>query len=179
MLELVIKTSEFFDEVNNIFIYPKDTVLTLEHSLVSLAKWESKWKKPFLGKEQKTFQETVDYIVCMTISRNIDKNIYNCITDTHINLVNNYVNDPMTATTFSNKNKSSRREIVTAEIIYYQMITLNIPLTCEKWHLSRLLTLIEVCNVKNSPSKKMNRNEILANQKAINDARRKQSNSKG
>jgi hypothetical protein len=154
--------------------------LQLEHSLVSLSKWESKWNKPFLSKDFKTHEETLDYIKCMTINQNIDPDVYNGLTSEHITMINNYIESPMTATTFSDsKQNKSNREIITSELIYYWMIALNIPFECQKWHLNRLLTLIRVCNIKNAPPKKMSKRATASQYAALNAARRKQMNTKG
>ena len=180
MLRIVIPEGQLFDEKTEEFIYTKQQTLQLEHSLVSLSKWESKWCKPFLSKDTRTFEETIDYVRCMTITQNVDPNIYNFLTNKNIEDVNNYIAAPMTATWFSkNSRKSNSSEQITSELIYYWMISLNIPFECQKWHLNRLLTLIEVCNVKNQPPKKMGRKEIMSRNTALNAARRKQLNSRG
>ena len=180
MLRIVIPESELFNEQTGEFISVKKQTLQLEHSLVSLSKWESKWHKPFLGKEDKTFDETIDYIRCMTLSQNIDLNIYMFLTQENIKEINDYIGDPMTATTFSDDgNGRNNREIITSELIYYWMVALNIPFECQKWHLNRLLTLIRVCNIKNQPPKKRSQGQIMSRNAALNAARRKQLNSKG
>ena len=180
MLRIVIPESELFNEQTGEFISVKKQTLQLEHSLVSLSKWESKWHKPFLGKEDKTFDETIDYIRCMTRSQNIDPNIYMFLTQENIKEINDYIGDPMTATTFSDDgNGRNNREIITSELIYYWMVALNIPFECQKWHLNRLLTLIRVCNIKNQPPKKRSQGQIMSRNAALNAARRKQLNSKG
>ena len=180
MLRIVIPESELFNEQTGEFISVKKQTLQLEHSLVSLSKWESKWHKPFLGKEDKTFDETIDYIRCMTLSQNIDPNIYTFLTQENIKEINDYIGDPMTATTFSDDgNGRNNREIITSELIYYWMVALNIPFECQKWHLNRLLTLIRVCNIKNQPPKKRSQGQIMSRNAALNAARRKQLNSKG
>lgn len=181
MLSITIAPGEQWDEINNVFVYPAEKTLQLEHSLVSLSKWESKWHKPFLTKEPKTIEETIDYIRCMTITQNVNPEIYQFITNEHIDQVNRYIEDSMTATWFNEDNKKVKRsgEQVTAELIYYWMISLNIPVEFQKWHLNRLLTLIKVCNVKNQPSKKMSKKEIFSRNAAINAARMKKLNSKG
>jgi hypothetical protein len=115
----------------------------------------------------------------MTITQNVDPNVYNRLSNENITTINNYIDAPMTATTFSNTNTSKSREIITSELIYYWMISLNIPMECQKWHLNRLLTLIRVCNVKNTPPKKMSGKEIMSRNAALNAARRKKLNSKG
>ena len=179
MLQITIPGTEMFNEETNEFFTTKDTVLQLEHSLVSLSKWEAKWKIPFLGKDSKTIEQTIDYIKCMTITQNVNPIVYLNLTDSNIKAINDYIDEPMTATTFSNGNTPPNREIVTSELIYYWMIALNIPMECQKWHLNRLLTLIRVCNVKNTPPKKMSRQEIINRNAALNAARRKKLNSKG
>lgn len=180
MLCINIPDIEFYNEEIEEFFYYKGENLQLEHSLVSLSKWESKWHKPFLGKEQKTTAETIDYIRCMTINKNVDPNIYDYIPDKTFNLIIDYVDDSMTATWFTDlPGQKKNREVVTAEIIYYWMISLSIPSEYEKWHLNRLLTLIRVCNEKNKPPKKMGRKEMLAQRHALNQARRAKLNSKG
>ena len=180
MLEITIPEVEQWDEVNQEFITSKEQVLRLEHSLVSLSKWESKWNKPFLDKKEKTREETIDYIKCMTLTQNVDPNTYNLLTKENIIEINKYISSPMTATTFhEKKKKKGSREIITSEIIYYWMISLNIPFECQKWHLNRLLTLIKVCSIKQQPPKKMSKRDVMSRNAALNAARRKQLNSKG
>lgn len=180
MLTITIPETEQWDEVNQEFIHTKAQTLHLEHSLVSLSKWESKWCKPFLSKEDKTFDETIDYIRCMTLIRDVPESTYRCLTQANIKQINDYISAPMTATWFSKDNYGrGSREQITSELIYYWMITLNIPFECQKWHLNRLLTLIRVCNIKNQPSKKMSRREIMGRNAALNAARRKQLNTTG
>ncbi len=180
MLRITIPASEQFDESTNQFFSTKEQTLQLEHSLVSLSKWESKWNKPFLGKQEKTIEETVHYIKCMTLTQNVDPVIYNYLTNENIAEINRYIESPMTATYFSeDKSKGSNKEQITSELIYYWMITLNIPFECQKWHLNRLLTLIRVCNIKNQPPKKRSKREIMRNNAELNAARRKQLNTTG
>lgn len=181
MLQITIPSrDDLWDESKGEFTTSKEQKLVLEHSLVSLSKWESKWCKPFLSKQEKTTEETIDYIRCMTLTQNVNPEVYNFLTDENIRDVNAYIEAPMTATWFSNSNTGKQnREQITAELVYYWMIALNIPFECQKWHLNRLLTLIRVCEVKNSQPKKMSRREILNRNAALNAARRKQLNSKG
>jgi len=180
MLHIIIPAVEQWDEVKQEFVYTKDQMLSLEHSLVSLSKWESKWCKAFLTKQEKTFEETLDYIKFMTITQNVDPKVYNYLTNENIDEVNRYIEAPMTATYFSeDKTSKISREQVTAELIYYWMISLNIPFECQKWHLNRLLTLIKVCNIKNTPPKKRSRKDIMSRNAALNAARRKQLNTRG
>lgn len=180
MLQITIPPGEMWDEIHNEFVSTKGQTLTLEHSLVSLSKWESKWHKPFLSKEPKTVEETIDYIKCMTLTQNVKPEVYDHLSKENIEEINAYIDDPKTATTFSKDRKSARsREIITSELIYYWMIALNIPFECQKWHLNRLLTLIRVCEVKNTPGKKMSQREVLNQYAAINAANRKRFNTKG
>lgn len=180
MLTIVIPERELWDEEREELVSVKEQTLQLEHSLVSLSKWESKWKKPFLTKEDKTPEETIDYIRCMTLTPNVKPEVYNCLTHDNITKINNYISDPMTATTINMQGLSKGgKEIVTSELVYYWMVALNIPFECQKWHLNRLITLIQVCNVKNTPPKKMSRRDIMSRNAALNAARRKKYNSKG
>lgn len=180
MLQLTIPAKELWDEVNEEFITTKEQTLQLEHSLVSLSKWEAKWQKPFLSKDTKTFEETVDYVRCMTITQNVNPDVYNYMSDEDIERVNRYIESPMTATWFNeNRHDRMNREQITSEIIYYWMISLNIPFECQKWHLNRLLTLVRVCNIKNQPSKKMSRKEAMNQHNALKAARRKSRSAKG
>lgn len=179
MLQITIPATELYDDVSNKFTTSKEQVLQLEHSLVSLAKWESKWLKPFLSKDEKTFEETIDYIRCMTITQNVEPDVYKYITQDNIKAVNEYIAAPMTATTFRKDTQVTAREIITAEIIYYWMVTFNIPPEYQKWHLNRLLTLINVCYLKNKPSKKMSMKDILAQNRDLNAARRSRLNTPG
>lgn len=180
MLRLMIPATELWDRSKREFITTKEQTLQLEHSLVSLSKWESKWCKPFLNKDKKTVEETIDYIKCMTLTQNVDPHVYNALTDEHIEQVNRYIEAPMTATWFAEeKNSKPNREQITAELIYYWMIALNIPFECQKWHLNRLLTLVRVCNVKNQPPKKMSKKDIAARNAKLNAERRKLLNTRG
>lgn len=180
MLRITIPAAELYDERTKEFIYMREQTLQLEHSLVSLSKWESKWCKSFLSKKEKTYEETMDYIKCMTLTQNVDPGVYNRLTNANIDEINRYIEAPMTATFFSDdKMPKSSREIVTAELIYYWMIALNVPFECQKWHLNRLLALIKVCNIKNSPPKKRSRKELMSRNAALNASRRKQLNTKG
>lgn len=180
MLQITIPTAEFWDAGKQEFVYQKEQILQLEHSLISLSKWESKWKKPFLGKEDKTTEETLDYVRCMTVTKNVDPEVYSRLTNKNIDQINAYINDPMTATTFTKREKRRfNREVITSEFIYYWMISYNIPSEYQKWHLNRLLTLIQVCTVKNEKPKKRSQREIMAENASINAARRKQFGTKG
>lgn len=180
MLKITIPSSELFNEATNEFISSTGGTLTLEHSLVSLSKWESRHKKPFLGKEPKSTAESIDYIRCMTLEEDVDPNIYNGINDFIILQVEAYIQDPMSATWFSNRNKTRpSREIVTAEIIYFWMSSLGIPFECREWHLNQLLTYIRVCKEKTTKQKPMSQSELARRNSALNAARRKALHSNG
>ena len=180
MLVITIPATEMYNEETQEFFKTKEQTLQLEHSLVSLSKWESKWCKAFLSKEPKTLEETLDYIKCMTITQNVDPNVYKRLTRSNIEDINNYIEAPMTATTFYNDSQKGRnKDTITSELIYYWMIALNVPMECQKWHLNRLLTLIRVCNVKNTPPKKLGRKEITNRYAALNAARKKQYGTNG
>jgi hypothetical protein len=174
MLQITIPAIEVFDETCNEFIITKEQTIQLEHSLVSISKWESKWAKPFLSKNSKTTEETFDYIKCMTITQNVSNDTYTYLTTKNIEEINKYIDAEMTATTFSNNDKTVNRDIITAEIIYYWMISFTIPFECQKWHLNRLLTLINVCNIKNKPPKKMNKREQASRNTNLNEERKRQ-----
>ena len=179
MLEITIPETELFDGVET-FIPVKEQTLRLEHSLVSLSKWESKWHKPFLSKKRRTMEESIDYVRCMTLTQNVDPSVYKAITPAILREVEAYIDAPMTATTFHNMKKSTTGEPkVTAEIIYYWMICHNIPFECQKWHLNRLLTLINVCNAKNQKPQKISRAEQIAFNKQLNAANKKKWNTRG
>ena len=173
MLTIVIPSKEYFDSEKSEFAYSKETTLQLEHSLLSLSKWEAKWNEPFLSVKDKSNEQILDYVRCMTLNQNVGKDVYYRLTKENIEQINEYINLPMTATTFKDTNGPKNRDIVTAEIIYYWMISLNIPWECQKWHLNRLLTLVKVCSIKNSPSKKMSKREIMARNRSLNAARKK------
>lgn len=180
MLRITIPAIELWDENKEEFINTKEQTLQLEHSLVSLSKWESKWNKPFLSKDTKTEEEELDYIKCMTITQNVDPNVYKFIPLNVREEIKEYINAPMTATWFSeDKNTKSSSEQITSELIYYWMVAQNIPFECEKWHLNRLITLIKICNIKSQPPKKMGKKAIMSRNAALNAARRKQLNTKG
>lgn len=181
MLEILVKGFEEYNEETNEVIVNKDTVLKLEHSLISLARWESKWHKPFLeDMDKRTREEDLDYIRCMTISQNIDSNVYRHLSLKNMIEIRNYLDDTMTATWFNDKQMpKSKQKAVTAELIYYWMISLQIPFECEKWHLNRLLTLIRVCNIENSPKKKMRKGDIYKQNRSLNEARRRSMGTRG
>lgn len=179
MLQIEVPENEFFNEKTNEFFKTKGVVLQLEHSLISISKWEAKWERPFLSDGPKTSKETIDYIRCMTLNHNVDPSVYECLTESNLSDINKYIEAPMTATWFNEKDKKLNRDVITSEIIYYWMITYNIPPEYRKWHLNTLLTLIRVCSIKNSSQKKMSRKEVMARNRELNAARRAKFRSKG
>lgn len=180
-LTIKIPPREFYDEKSNRFLsIEKEHTIVLEHSLVSISKWESKWHIPFLSDKKKTTEQSTDYVRCMTLTQNVDPKIYLGLTPENFNEINKYIEDPMTASTVTDRNsKKWSKEIITSELIYYWMIASEIPMECQKWHLNRLLMLIRICSAKNAPAKKMSKGEIMRQNHALNAARRKASGSKG
>lgn len=172
MLRLTIPAQEVFNDDTQEFSFTKEVTLQLEHSLVSISKWEAKWHIPFLRREPMTHAQTIDYVRCMTITQNVPQEAYDFLTDDNIRTVMAYIDDPMTATTVTHRKKYGSRDIITSELIYYWMVALNIPSQYEKWHLNRLLTLIDVCNVKNGKPEKMSRRETADQYRSLNERRR-------
>ena len=184
MLSVTVPETEFFDDAKQMFFSCKRTTLALEHSLVSLSKWESKWKKPFLAKNaEHSNEEILDYIRCMTITQNVPDNVYLAISYNQeiINRITEYINDPMTATTVSNNGgpKTAFHKVVTSEVIYSWMIQHNIPVEFQKWHLNRLLTLIQVCNANNSQQRPMSKRDVAVQQARLNAERRRKYRTRG
>lgn len=183
MLQLSIQGGELFDEENLKVITVRPHTLQLEHSLVSISKWEAKWKKPFMQPEPMTRQETLDYIRCMTVSpQNVDSRIYQFIRDEHVKKVMDYIHDPMTATTISNRpgQRSGGQQVLTSELIYYYMSAYQIPYDpCQKWHFNRLMTLIRVCDEKQQKPRKMSKAEIANRNRQRNAARKARLGTRG
>lgn len=184
MLKLTVPAREWFDEKNNSFISIKETTFVLEHSLLSVSKWESKWKKSFFEtfeKNEQNLKEEIDYIRCMTINKDVDPFAYYGLSVGFMKQVRDYINDPMTATTVSSK-KISRpgpKKKVTSEVIYSQMVKYGIPFECQKWHLNRLTMLIQVCSIENGPVDKMSQKDIMKQNAAINAMRKSKRHTKG
>lgn len=179
MLVINIPQQEFFNDEKQEFLSIESHVIELEHSLISISKWESKWKKPFISTNNKTTEETLDYIYCMLLNEE-DKDFIKLLTPENIKSINNYIADPMTATTFYEEDKTyGKKEVITSELIYYWMVASNVPKECENWHINRLLTLLRICSIKNTPPKKMSRRDIMSRNRALNEARKKQLNTHG
>lgn len=180
MLRITVPATEMWDDTKEEFVYTESRSLLLEHSLVSLSKWESKYCKPFLSKKEKTTEEVMDYIKFMTLTPNVDPEVYDRLTSDNLRSIDTYINARQTATTFSNeKTTKGGGEVITAELIYYWMFSFHIPMECEEWHLDRLITLIRVFDVKNSPPKKQSKSAIMRRNAALNAERRARLNTKG
>ena len=179
MLQLVIKVVEGFNDETQEFVAAETAVIELEHSLVSLSKWEAKWEIPFLGDKPKTTEQVLDYVRMMSSGADFSEELLDKLSDDNVREINEYINAKMTATWFPEEHHPATGEVVTAELIYYWMITLGIPFECQHWHLSRLLTLIKVCNIKNTPQKKMSRAEVGRQQSDLNAQRRRELGTSG
>jgi hypothetical protein len=180
MLKLVVEGDELFDEETQTFETINDTVLYLEHSLVSLSKWESEFQKPFLSANNKSHEEIFYYIKCMLLHDLDDENVIYRFSEKNLQKINDYIESPQSATTFGvMPQQKSKGETITAELIYYWLVAFNIPFECETWHLNRLFSLIRICNIKNSPQKKMSRHEISNRNKELNARRKAELGTKG
>lgn len=182
MLQLVIPAREWFDDSKQMFITFDEQILQLEHSLISISKWESKWKKPFLSTDQRTYEESKDYVRCMTLNGNVKLDVYDRLTQDDYNKISDYIDDKMSATWFNDKRKGGgggHGQTVTSELIYYWMIAYEIPFECQKWHLNRLLTLVRICEIKNAPSKKMSKKDTYTHYNALNAARKNKLGTRG
>lgn len=179
-IDYTIPATEYYDEVIEEFVTfdSRSIHVSLEHSLVAISKWEAKYHKPFLSNDEKSPEETLDYICMMDSSESLTIPDLRRLPAKIMQNIQNYIQDPMTATTFSS-NRQSGREILTSEVIYYDMIAAQIPFECQYWHLNRLLTLLRVCSIKNGPQKKMSKSEILARNRALNAQRRAKMHTKG
>jgi hypothetical protein len=181
MLTIEVPGVEHYDEAREEFVDLNPTTLQLEHSLVSLSKWEAKWETPFLGDKPKTPEQNFDYVKLMTLTPNVPDEVYSRLSEENFAAINAYLESKQTATWFSEEaaGKPGAKQVITSELIYYWMVALTIPWDAENWHLNRLITLIRVCNQKNAPEKKMSRAEIMERQRRLNAERRAKYNTSG
>lgn len=179
MLEITVPESELYLSEENRFVTVPSCVLSLEHSLISVAKWESKWHIPYLNASKRTKAQDLDYIRCMVVGPIKNDFVFSALTPENIQQIRNYIDDTMTATTFSKTPPSRNKQVVTAEVLYARMFANNIPMECQKWHLNRLLTLIRVCDTASSPPSKMDKKQLAARYAEQNALRRAQHNTKG
>ena len=183
MLHLRIPEQELWNPISEKFIRVKAVDLDLEHSLASVSNWESKWHVPFHDdRKEKTFEQSIDYVRCMTLTPDVDSDVYKYLTQQNVKDIMDYIGDSSTATWFNDANrKSGKREIITAEIIYYWMTVYNIPESYQTWHLNKLMTLLRVCAEKNNPekNKKMANANLASQRRALNAARKKKFHTKG
>ena len=182
-LHLTVPEQEYYDERTNTFLNLKEISVRLKHSLISISKWEAKYKKQFLdGMHQKTTEETIDYIRFMTITQNVDPTFYSRLSRAQLKMVNDYISESMYGTTINEKNekRGAYSKPVSAEEIYYWMIEYNIPPEYAKWHFSRLLMLIRVCGIKKSAAAKNGKkNGKRPDYRAINNARKNKHHTRG
>ena len=184
MLEIVVPETEFFDDVKQEFYTVSAQTIQLEHSLISISKWESKWRKPFLANTgNRTVEESIDYIKCMALSRSVPPEAYLALTQENVDTVADYINQSQTATWFNEapgvKKSSTSSQVVTSELIYYWMITYNIPAEYQKWPLSRLIALIRICETKSRPPQKMSKADVRAQMRKLNEQRRAEYGTRG
>ncbi len=179
-LPIHIPGKDLFDERTGKFITIRETNILLEHSLISISNWESIWHKPYLSSDKKTTEEYFSYLQCMCLTKNVDPNVFYAIDAENVKKISEYIVDPMTATTFKKRDQKRNREIITSELIYFWMTNFNIPFDpCQKWHLNRLLTLIEIASIKNQPPKKMGKREAAQERAALNASRRAKYHTRG
>jgi hypothetical protein len=180
MLQVTVPEFEVYSSEENLFTTIKEQTLAFEHSLLSISKWEAYYCKPFLSKTAKSSEETIYYLRCMCLTPNVNPIIFKHLPSSILDQVKEYIDTPKTATWFSDESKNSKSaQTLTSELLYYHMIANGIPFECQKWHLSRLITLIRICQEKNAPKKKMNKRDILKQNAALNAARRSKLGSKG
>jgi len=179
MLTIIVGGTEFYDELKEKFVVDGGTPLKLEHSLVSLSKWEATYERPFLGKEEKTGEEVLAYVQCMAMDQKTPGEVFQQLSVKNFEAINEYIDAKMTATWFSDAPVPRTTEVVTAELVYYWMTVFNIPWEAQHWHLNRLFTLIRICNIKAAKPKKMSRTELAARQRSLNEQRKAQLGTKG
>ena len=174
MLTLTVPPNEMWDSVKQEFVNFKGETLFLEHSLLSVSKWESEFCKPFLSKTEKSIEEMRAYIKCMTLNKSVDPQTYKMLTNDNFSAVMKYIDSPMSAVKFKEQPGKGpmSRETITSELIYYWLVALQIPFQCEKWHLNRLFTLVRICSIKNKPATKRSKSELARERTALNKERK-------
>lgn len=180
MLRIIVPGTELFDQETSTFTTIGDRLIELEHSLLSLSKWESKFQKPFLSSTAKTTEEVFEYIKFMILTDPIPDEVFTNLTETNLEAIQEYIESKQSATTFREMKQSrGRSETITSELIYYWMVTYQIPFECEAWHLNRLFSLIRICGIKNSKPKKMSQTELREYNRKLNSERRSALGSSG
>lgn len=181
MLSIIVPGREFYDEESELFVTVGETQLELEHSLVSLSKWESRWEKPFIGNAEKTTEQVTSYIQFMCLTPDVPPEVFDRVSNENLQEINDYLNSKMTATWFSADETATKgpQEVITSEVVYYWMITMNVPMECQHWHLERLFTLLKVIQLKSAPPKKRNRADVAAQRRALNQKRQQEFGTKG
>lgn len=171
MLAIVLPATDQFESLE----------LDLEHSLISLSKWESKYEKPFFSSNGLAPEELMDYISMMIVGDRPPKNLRHRITSDQIMLISDYISSKQTATWFREEQNSKKTsEAVTSELIYYWLVQFNIDFyPTETWHINRLMTLVKICGIKQTPPKKMSKSEQAEHMRRLNAQRREQLGTKG
>lgn len=179
-LTIKVPAADLFDPKSGRFITTKEITLTFEHSLLSISKWEAKWHKSFFLSTQKTDEENLDYLRCMCLTKDVDPNVFKSLGVKNAKVISDYIADPMTGTTIKHQKDRPSREIITSELVYFWMSNFGIPFSpCEKWHFNRLMTLIEIASIKNTPPKKMGAREAAHQRSMLNAQRRAKFHSRG
>lgn len=185
MLKITIPKTESWDEGNNVFVNTEEVSLELEHSLVSLSKWEAIWEKPFIGDDEKSVEETLSYIECMILTPDYPADVTSRLTNDLITKIQSYIDAKRSATWFNEKaqpGQKKSREVITSELIYYWMGIYKIWKDCEDWHLNRLFTLIKVHSAKSETGQKKkprSQAEMMAERRRLNEQRKAQYGTNG
>lgn len=180
MLKIIVGSTEEYNEELNEFSTSGGIEIELEHSLVSLSKWEEEYEIPFLSNEAKTTEQVIKYIEHMTLTPEIAPEVYQKLSNSNLEDISKYIDAKRSATWFRDPpGAPPSREVITSELIYQWMIALEIPFECQYWHLNRLFTLIKICNIKQSKPEQMSRAELNARNRELNAQRRAQLGTKG
>jgi hypothetical protein len=175
MLTITVLGEEHWDQENEKFVYPDSFKLELEHSLVSLSKWESKWEVPFLGEKPKTTEMVLDYIECMILTPDPPADWISKLSKENIEEITAYFDSKQSATWFNDHHPEPKTgETITSELVYYWLDICDIDWQAQYWHLNRLLTLVKIHTVKQAKPKPMSRSEMLRRRRALNKQRLKE-----